>query len=188
MRDEGAALVPLQALPSINPWKEVFAMPANSVPNKTTALALNQKVIEGVDTYFAKVKSLTLAGTTYTPKTLQAVLQAEIDANKAADEGKAQYRQQVVAAQAARSKGRAARKGLKAYVLGNYGAAAVQMLENLGITVPKALGVRTAKSKAEAVEKATATRTAHKEAIASVDAPAPSAPAPATANVTPLKS
>jgi len=165
-------------------------MPANSVPNKATALALNQKIIEGVDTYFAKVKSLTLAGTAYTPKSLQAVLQAEIDADKATDQSKAQYRQQVAAAQTARSKGRAARKGLKAYVLGNYGADAVQMLENLGISVPKALGVMAAKSRAKAVEKASATRTAHKEAIASVDAPASAAPpAPAApASVTPPKS
>jgi hypothetical protein len=166
-------------------------MSGANIPNKTTAQALNQKAIEGVDTYFANVKTLTLAGTTYTPTTLKAVLQDEIDGDKAADQIQAQYRQQVVAARLARAKARAARKGLKAYVLGTYGADAVQVLQNLGIPVPKPLGQKTAKSKAQAADKAEATRTARKEAIASIDAPAPSAPsvpvAPAAANVSSLK-
>ena len=146
-------------------------------PNKTTALALNQKAIEGVDKYLATVKTLTVAGTSYTPATLTAVLQAEIDANKAVDEARAQYRQQVVAAQLARSKGQAMRKGLKAYILGTFGSDAVQVLESFGMTVPKTPGPRTAKSKAQSADKSVATRAAHKEAIASIDAPAPTAPA-----------
>jgi hypothetical protein len=157
-------------------------------PNKKTALALNQKAIEGIDTYFANVKTLTLAGTSYTPATLKAVLQAEIDADNAVDKVEAQYTQQVVAAQLARSKGRAARKALKAYVLGNYGADAVQMLKDLGIAVPKPKGVKTAESKAQGAEKATATRKARREAIASIGAPAPSAPSPVAASSTPPKS
>jgi hypothetical protein len=149
--------------------------------NKNAALALNQKAIAGIDTYFAHVKTLTLAGTSYTPATLKAVLQAEIDSNTELDKVEAQYRQQVVAAKLARSNGRAARKGLKAYVLGTSGAQAVQMLKDFGIPVPKSTGVKTAKSKAQAADKAAATRKAHEEAIASVDAPAPAAPAPVAA-------
>jgi hypothetical protein len=166
-------------------------MGSGNIPNKTTALALNQKAIEGIGKYFAHVKTLTIAGASVTPKDLQATLQAEIDADKAVDESQAQVRQQVVAATLARSKGRAARKSLKAYVLATSGADAVQMLQDFGIPVPKAAGARTAQSKAQAADKATATRKAHKEAIASVDAPAPSAPsatAPAAAPVTPPKS
>ena len=162
-------------------------MKTSSIPNKTTALALNQKAIEGVGKYLATVKTVTIAGASYTPATLTAVLQAEIDANKAVDEGRAQFRQQVVAAQLARSKGHAMRKGLKAYVLSNFGSDAVQVLENFGMTVPKPLGRRTAKATAEAVDKSVATRAAHKEAIASVDAPAPKAPAVLAASATPPK-
>jgi hypothetical protein len=51
---------------------------------------LDQKIIDGVDKYFAKVKTLTLAGTVYTPKSLKAVLQAEIDATKSLASAKAQ--------------------------------------------------------------------------------------------------
>jgi hypothetical protein len=162
-------------------------MKPSSVPNKTTALALNQKAIDGVDKYFAHVKTFTLAGTTYTPATLKAVLQAEIDGDKAVDESQAQFQQQVVAAQLARAKARGARAGLKAYVLGTSGADAVQMLKDLGIPVPKPRGIKSAQSKAQAVGKATATRQAKKEAIASIDAPAPTPPALPAANVSPPK-
>jgi hypothetical protein len=105
-----------------------------------------------VTKYFAHVKPLTLAGTTYTPATLTAVLEAEIAANKAVDENEAQLRQQVVAAKLARAKALAARTGLKAYILGNSGADAVQMLTDFGIPVPKSRGPRTARSKALAVD------------------------------------
>ena len=140
------------------------------IPNKTTALALNEKAIGGVDKYFAHVKTLTLAGTSYTPAALKEALQAEIDGEKAVEDVHAQYTQQVVAARLTRSKGRVVRKALKAYVLGNYGAEAVQMLKDLGIPVPKPTGVKTAKSKAQAADKAATTRKAKKEALASNDA------------------
>jgi hypothetical protein len=160
-------------------------MKTSTIPNKTTVLALNQKAIEGVDKYLATVKSVTIAGTSYTPAALKATLQAEIDANTAADEGHAQYRQQVVAAKLARSKGRALRKGLKAHVLSTFGADAVQTLQNFGFEVPKTPGRKTAKSKAQSALEAEATRTAHEEANASKDAPSPGAP---PANVPPTKS
>ncbi len=102
-----------------------------------------------------------VAGTSYTPASLTAVLQAENDADKTADAGRAQYRQQVVAARLARSKGRALRKGLRTYVLNTFGSDAVQTLEDFGFKPPKA-PVRSAKSKAQAVDKAEATRAAHK--------------------------
>jgi hypothetical protein len=162
-------------------------MTVGRIPNKTTALALNQKAINGVDKYFAHVKTFTLAGTVYTPESLKAVLQAEIDGDKAVDDGQAQLQQQVVAAKLARAKARGARAGLKAYVLGTSGADAVQMLKDLGIPVPKPRGVKTAESKAQAVGKATATRQAKKEAIASIDAPPPAPPASPAANVSPPK-
>jgi hypothetical protein len=42
-------------------------------PNKNTAQALDKKAIQGVDKYFAKVKTMTIAGTSYTPAALNAV-------------------------------------------------------------------------------------------------------------------
>ena len=166
-------------------------MKTETNPNKKTALALNQQAIQGIDKYFAHVKTLTIAGTAYSPASLKATLQAEIDAENSVTEGQAQYKQQVVAARVARSKGRATRKLIKAYVLTNFGAENVQTLGNFGIPVPKTPGKRTAKSKAQAADKAAATRKAHEEAIASVDAGVSAAPAPAVpvaASVTPLKS
>jgi hypothetical protein len=155
-------------------------------PNKKTALAQNQQAIQGIEKYFAHVKSLTIAGTVYTPANLKATLQAEIDAENSVTEGQAQYRQQVVAAKVARSQGRATRKLIKAYVLTNFGADNVQTLGNFGIPVPKSTSNRTAKSKAQAADRAANTRKLHEEAIASVDAAAAAAPAPApTTPVTP---
>ena len=126
--------------------------------SKANAHALDQKAIAGVDKYFAKVKTLTLAGTTYTPSTLKATLQAEIDANTSLDDLRAQFKQQAASTRTARAKARAARKALKAYVLGVYGADAVQMLEDFGMT--KSQGTLSVKAKADAVAKAQATRKA----------------------------
>jgi hypothetical protein len=154
--------------------------------SKTTALEQNQKAIEGVDKYLAHTKTLVVAGTSYTPASLKAVLQAEIDGNKSVDSDRAQYKQQVVAARQARAKGRAVRKGLKGYLLTNFGSDAVQTFEDFGFTPPKT-PVRTAKSKAQAVDKAVATREAKKEAIATHVATPPTPPAPAAVTTTPAK-
>jgi hypothetical protein len=187
MRDERAALVPLRAPPSINAWEEVSMTNGTKTLNKTTALAQNQKAIEGVDKYLAHTKSLVLAGTTYTPASLTAVLQAEIDGDKAVDEGRAQFRQQVVAARLARSKGSAMRKMLKTYVLNTFGSDAVQTLEDFGFAPPKPTGPRTVKSKAQAVGKAEATRAAHKGTNGAQVPAVPAAPAQAAVVAAPLK-
>ncbi len=161
-------------------------MRRSSIPNKTTALAQNQKAIDGVEKYLAHTKTLVVAGTSYTPASLTAVLQAEIDGDKTADAGHAQYRQQVVAARLARSKGRALRKGLKTYILSTFGSDAVQALEDFGFSPPKT-PTRTAKSKAQAVDKAETTRAAHKEMNGAQVPPVPALPAPAAVVATPPK-
>ena len=115
-------------------------MKTRILTNKNAAQSLDQKAMSGVDKYFSHVKSITIAGTSFTPTTLKAVLQAEIDANQAVDETEAQLRQQVVAAKLARAKAQATRAGLKAYVLGTSGADAVQMLKDFGIPVLEAQG------------------------------------------------
>jgi hypothetical protein len=134
-------------------------MSNNHIPNKNTALALDQKAITGVDKYFATASTLSIAGTSYTPTALKAVFQADIDATHALDAGRAQVKQQVAVAQAARAKASAARAGLKAYVLGTSGAAAVTMLEHFGMTAPKP-HVLTVAAKAKSVANAEATRAA----------------------------
>jgi hypothetical protein len=149
--------------------------------NKNTALATNQKAISGVSKHFAKVKNVTLAGVSYTPGALKGLFQDEIDANNALDASRAQMSEQVDAAQAVRAKASAARKGLRAYILGNYGAKAVQVLEDFGISPPKAPGPKTAQARADAAKKGVATREAKRKAAKAAVAAAPSTAAGATA-------
>ena len=151
---------------------------SNDVPNKNTALATNQKAILGVGKHFAKVKTLTLAGTSYTPVALKALFQAEIDANNALDQSRAQMTEQVASTVAVRAKALAARKGLRAYILGNYGAKAVQVLEDFGMSPPKAPGPKTVEAKAQAKAKAAATRKARKAGnVSALPVPPTAAPA-----------
>jgi predicted Fe-Mo cluster-binding NifX family protein len=135
-------------------------MGANSNPNKTTALALNQKISAGVDKYFSKVKSLTIGGTTYTPKGLLAVLNAETDASKAVDSTRAQYMEEVATHRTAKAAAFVLRAELKTYILGTYGKKAVQMLGDFGMSVPKSTGKKTVETKAQAVAQSRATREA----------------------------
>jgi hypothetical protein len=147
---------------------------SNDQPNKNTAVATNQKAILGIGKHFAKVKTVSLAGTSYTPATLKALLQAEIDANNALEGSRAQYKEEVASARTTRAKAAAARKGLRAYILGNYGAGAAQMLADFGMVPPKPMGRRSVQVKAQAATQAAATRKAHdaaKKQVATVVAP-----------------
>ncbi len=135
-------------------------MSNSNVPNKTTALALNQKISEGVDKYFSKVKSLTVGGDTYTAKSLMAVLNAENDAASAVDSTRAQLENEVATHRTAKAQAAALRSALKVYILGNYGKKAVQMLGDFGMSAPKATGKRTVEAKAKAVAQNLATREA----------------------------
>src|SRR5579872_5823777 len=101
-------------------------------PNKTTAAALDEQLIAGVKKYYAGATTLTLAGTSYTPTTLIAGLQAEIDANNAIIASRAQWKQQVANAKAARVSARKLRTALRDFVLATNGEGSVQMLEDFG--------------------------------------------------------
>ena len=158
--------------------------------NKQTALALGKKAIEGVDKHFAKVKTMTIAGVTHTPKDLKAALQAEVDAIQVVDASRAQLAEQVAAGRTALSKGRALRTALRTYVLGTYGTEAVAMLQDFGMSPPKPRGRASVATKAEALVKSKATREARhtmgsKKKLAISGAPASTAqaetPAPAAA-------
>jgi predicted Fe-Mo cluster-binding NifX family protein len=131
-----------------------------NLPNKTTALARNTKISEGVNKHFAKVKSLTVGGDEYTPKSLLAVLAAEDEASSAVDSTRAQLEAQVVTHRSAKVTAGALRSALKVYILGTYGKKAVQMLGDFGMSVPKAPGARTVDEKSKAVAKNLATRAA----------------------------
>jgi hypothetical protein len=133
---------------------------STSSPNKPTALSLDQKHIGGVDKYFSSNRSILLAGTDITPAALKAVFQDDIDATNALDAAEAQAKQRRATQRAARKKASATRRDLKAYILGNYGPTAVQMLDDFGFTAPKPRGVRKVATKAQAVAQAEATRKA----------------------------
>jgi hypothetical protein len=168
---------------------------SNSKPNKPTALTLSQKNIAGVDKYLASTATILLAGATTTPASLKAVFQDDIDQTNALDVAESQAKQQRAKQKAARAKAIVTRKNLKAFVLANYGAAALQMIGDFGFTAPKAKTATKVATKAKAVETAKATRTARhtmgkkqKAAIkGSVATPTAPAPTPTVATTTPGK-
>ena len=88
------------------------------------------------------------------------MLQAEDDASKDVDLTRAQLEEQVANHRTAKATAAALRSDLKTYILGNYGKAAVEMLGNFGMSAPKSTGKKTAATKAEAVVKSKATRSA----------------------------
>jgi hypothetical protein len=128
--------------------------------NNTTAIALCQKNQAGVTKYLGSLKTIQFAGTPTTATKINAVFQADIDATNALDEAEADIKQQRTAQRAARAAANAERASLKAYILGNYGPQAVQMLEDCGLPVPQKKGPATVASKAAAVAKGKATRAA----------------------------
>jgi hypothetical protein len=131
----------------------------NAIPNKTAALQIDQKVIAGVDKYFSAVAKVTVGGTDYTPAALKAVFQADADAQKAADDGRAKQKELVSAQRAARKSMRTLRTQLRTFLLSNYGAGAASMFEDFGFPAPKKATVKVS-TKAQAVVKSKATRDA----------------------------
>ena len=127
-------------------------------PNKHTALALDQKVIAGVDKYYANA-TLALVGTSLTAAALKAVFQGDVDATNAVDSADAQYKQLVANMHSARAKASAMRQALRDYILATAGAQAVQMLQDFGMQVPKR-PKNTPEAQAFAVAKRRATRQA----------------------------
>jgi hypothetical protein len=129
-------------------------------PNKPTAKDLCMKAIAGIGKHFAGATSLTLMGASFTPASLKAVFQADIDATNATEAGHTQWRQQVATQKATRANTRAVSKALKSYVVGTFGASAVGVLEDFGFSAPKSPGKKTVAAKAEGLVKAKATRAA----------------------------
>jgi hypothetical protein len=132
----------------------------NSIPNNVTAIALSQKNQAGVTKYFTALPTLMLAGVTTTPAKINAVFQADIDTTTALEAAEADVSQKRAAQKAARAAAIAERADLKAYILGNYGEQAVQMLADFGFEPPKPKGAKTVAAKAQAVAQSKATRAA----------------------------
>jgi hypothetical protein len=155
-------------------------------PNKTTAKELDQMAIAGIQKYFANVPKITLAGTDYTAATLSSALQGEVNAITALDGAKSQLKQQVATTQTVRAGARSLRALVRKYILTTYGAQALQMLGDFGMTAPKNLGPRTVAAKAEAQAKAKVTRLAKKNALNNATS-APAATVAAAVSTTPAK-
>ncbi|HEY3819635.1 MAG TPA: hypothetical protein VGL81_20845 [Polyangiaceae bacterium] len=160
----------------------------NSNPDNVTAIALSQKNQAGVLKYLTALPTLLLAGVVTTPAKVNAVFQADIDTSTALDAAESDVKQKRVLQKAARSAAIAQRSDLKAYIIGNYGEQAVQMLTDFGFDPPKPRGAQTVASKAQAVAQGKATRAARgtkgakqKAAIKGVIPTPATEPAPAAA-------
>jgi hypothetical protein len=131
----------------------------NKISN-AESIALCQKNQSGVLKYFSALPSILLAGSSTTALKINVTFQADIDATVALEAAEADLHQKRALQHAARANALATRRDLKAYVVGNYGPQAVQMLEDLGFPPPKPRGARTVASKAQAVAASKATRAA----------------------------
>jgi thiamine pyrophosphate-dependent acetolactate synthase large subunit-like protein len=159
--------------------------------NKPTRKDLDQKVMDGVDAHLASVPTLTINGEQFTPATLKAVFQSDIDAMDKTDATRAQLKAEVQVAKAARLRATVVRKALKAFLIGQFGPGAVQLLQDFGFTVPKAPGPKTTKLKAAATAKGVATKARVRTAVkqAKAETPEPATPPPPTPPATtPTKS
>ena len=146
--------------------------------NKPTHKDQDTKVMSGVDTHFAGTGTMTIGGEQFTPPALKAVFQADIDAMNESEAASTTQKLKVQAAKAARKRAAEVRQAVKAYLIGQYGPGAVQILEDFGFAAPKPPGPKTVKAKAAGQAKAGATR-ASKKAVkaAAVETPAPANPA-----------
>ena len=146
--------------------------------SKTAHKDQDDKAMHGVDVHLATLATLVVGGEQFTPATLKGVFQADIDAIAESDAAATTLKTKVAAAKAARKRTAAVRKALKAYLIGQNGPEAVQILEDFGFDAPRPPGPRTVKAKAAGQAKALTTRQKQKAALAAaVETPAPAAPA-----------
>jgi len=142
---------------------------------KQTRKDQDTKAMNGVDLHLANAGTMTIGGEQFTPATLKAVFQADIDATNASDAAATTLKLKVQTAQTARKRAAGVRQNLKVFLVGQNGPDAVQVLEDFGFTVLKPLGPKTVKAKATGQQKAQTTRQKLAAAKATVEAPAPPA-------------
>jgi hypothetical protein len=131
-----------------------------TISNKTTRADRIRKVKAGLLKYYASTP-LVLAGTSYSPSELQALLQTDIDANDASTQARAKWLNTVTIAKNTDSKIDPVLRAIHAQVQSQYGEApnAETVLADFGFA-PRKKTAKTAQQKAEAAAKNQATRTA----------------------------
>ncbi len=147
--------------------------------DKQTRKDQDTKAMNGVDLHLASAGTMTIGGEQFTPATLKAVFQADIDATNDTEAAETTLKLKVQTALTARTRAAGVRKNLKVYLVGQNGPDAVQVLGDFGFTVPKAPGPKTVEAKATSQAKAQATRLKQKAAKAAAEAPPPPATPPA---------
>jgi hypothetical protein len=153
--------------------------------NRTNQQGKDQQILDGIKKDLQTMSSLSLGGTTYTPASLEALIQSRIDAVNEVTTAKANWQNAAKAYTALNTLATVVVRDLKALVIGAFGSTSPK-LADFGFT-PRKVTVRTPEQKAAAAAKAKATRKARntmgpkaKLAVKGTVAPptAPSAAAP----------
>jgi hypothetical protein len=153
--------------------------------NKTTRQARLRKLLEGMSQHLANVTSFTFAGVVYTPADLKKLIQADIDAADASVQAKANLSTAVQIEHNSHAKVNPVLRLFKFYVITLFGDAkdASSTLADFGLQ-PRKSTPKTVATKAEAIVKTKATRTARHTSgpkqKAQVKGTAPAAPAAAS--------
>jgi len=127
--------------------------------NRSQLQTGGQKVIDGLHKHGSTLTSLVIDGTSYTTAEVIAVVQARVDAFKAAVSSRATWQASVLADKAERAKTKTFMSGLVQALRVAFGNS-VDVLADFGLTPHKARAVRTPEQKAAATAKAKATRAA----------------------------
>jgi|CZKU01.1.fsa_nt_gi hypothetical protein len=126
--------------------------------NRTTIKTRNTGVSAGIDKHIPS--PILIGGVTYTPPELKAVFVAQTAALAASDAAHNQWLDEVQAERDASKEANAVYSLLRSFLIGQYGTGANAILNDFGMTTPKAGGPKTVQVKAEAVVKGKATRAA----------------------------
>ena len=163
-----------------------------TITNKTTRAERIRNVKAGLTKYFGST-ALVLAGTSYLPAALQAFLQADVDANDASTQARANMHGTVMVAKTADSSTAPVLRAIEAQVRSMYGEApnAATVLADFGYA-PRKQATKTVAVKTAAVAQAKATRAARhtvgpkaKAKIKGTVVPATSAESPQAVSPTP---
>ncbi len=114
----------------------------------------------GADKDLAKLSQIQLAGEQFTLSSLKAVFSDASTAMDDSDSAKAAAKQAVQTERTKRARAAQVLSALRSFLLGYFGAQAVNLLLDFGITPPKSKATKTVATKAVAVAKAKATRAA----------------------------
>jgi hypothetical protein len=168
--------------------KESKTMTATDNTKATRQNQLRQ-VLSGFDKHFQNVGSLTLGGAVFTPATLKALIQGDIDASDASVKAKANFSSAVQVERNSHSKVGPVLRFLKAYVIAQFGDTqdASTTLADFGYT-PRKSTKKTVATKSVAVAKTKATRALlhtagpkQKAKVKSTATATPAAPSPTPA-------